>query len=102
MTQRSSSADKRIDNMPEKLTAHAIRRLRPCHHCEGIGDGNLMIHGSSGHDGGWLFHTACYIKSFGFDAALRHLPASELGKFRLCDLTPAQMQKLIQVWKRAQ
>lgn len=82
------------DNLPERITAHAVRRFRPCAHCEGIGSDELMIHGSRDHDAGLRFHTACYVKRYGFTAVL-DLPRAEQEKFRLCDLTTKQMRKLI-------
>lgn len=92
-TKQPSANKPRTDNIPEKLTAHAVRRLRTCFHCKGLGDGKQMIHGSSGHDAGNIFHTVCYLGRYGFDAALNHLNVSELGKFRMCDLTQRQMLK---------
>ena len=79
------------DNLPEKLTAHAIRRLRPCVLCNGFGDRDEMIVPSLGSEE--RFHTQCYIEACGFDAALR-LPTSERGKFRLCDVTWQQARQL--------
>jgi hypothetical protein len=78
-----------MDNMPEHLTAHAIRRLRPCTYCKGMGDGNLMIR----HGADERIHTHCFVVGMGYPAALK-LSAEEMGKFRLCDLTASQMRKL--------
>jgi len=80
-------SDPKIDNVPEKLTAHAVRRLRPCGVCGGIGDRDMMIYGAT--------HTSCYLKAYSFGDLLA-LPASERGKFRLKDLTMQQMKRLLE------
>lgn len=84
-----NSQGRRFDNMPAHMTAHAIRRLRPCTHCKGLGDGNLMIRVGKYE----RIHTHCFVVGEGYPAALK-LPAEEMGKFRLCDLTASQMRKL--------
>ena len=81
-----------IDNVPEgALTAHAVRRLRPCAHCAGIGDHQQMILSAAGQH----YHTGCYVASVGFAAVLR-LSRAERGKFRLCDLSVRQARKLLE------
>jgi hypothetical protein len=84
------------DNLPEKMTAHAVRRLRPCSHCQGIGDDGLMIHGERGHDADLRFHTGCYVERYGFEAVVE-LPSAERDKFRMRDLTVPQMRKLLKL-----
>jgi hypothetical protein len=65
------------DNMPDKLTAHAIRRLTVCAICGGMGDRTLMISGS--------IHTSCAVETMTAKELLA-LPVKERGKIRLCDL----------------
>lgn len=78
-----------IDNVPDRLTAHSIRRLVPCAGCTGIGDGQLMVRFS-----GQTWHTRCYRAHFGFKGVLA-LPLPQRGQFRLCDLTRREMQRLL-------
>ena len=73
------------DNMPTKATAHTVRGLRKCAHCSGIGHKDQMVYGTH--------HTLCWKLSKGFKAVLA-LPQSERDKYRLCDLTIRQAQKL--------
>jgi hypothetical protein len=40
------------------------------------------------------YHTACYVRKFGFRAVLA-LPRAERGKLRICDLSRRQMQRLM-------
>lgn len=80
-----------IDNMPEKLTAHAIRRLCQCGRCRGMGDGEQMIENET-----LKYHTTCYVKKFGLRAVLA-LPRADLGKLRIRDLTRRQMQRLMDI-----
>lgn len=63
-------------------------------HCNGVGDGTQMIHGSRGHDAGLRIHTACYVQRYGFEA-VKELPKAERDKFRMCDLTLQQMRQLM-------
>lgn len=86
----------RIDNVPEKITAHTVRRIRACSHCKGIGVNELMVHGSRGHDADLNFHTKCYVERYGFEAVLG-LPRAEQAKFRVCDLNIKQMRKLVDI-----
>ena len=82
-----------IDNVDD-MRAHAVRRLVECAHCKGLGDKHQMILGSHGHDAALQYHTQCYRRRFGFDAVLR-LSSIQRDKFRLCDLSPKEMRKLI-------
>jgi hypothetical protein len=85
----STSRNPKFENMPEHLTAHAIRRLRPCTYCKGLGDGSQMIRA----EGDLRTHTHCFVLEHGYAATLK-LSAEEMGKFRLCDLPASQMRKL--------
>jgi hypothetical protein len=79
---------RRTDNIPAKLTAHAVRRLTMCAVCGGLGDKALMIHGDT--------HTSCFVERFGFERTYA-LPAAECAKLRLCDiskLTSPQCRKI--------
>jgi hypothetical protein len=98
VSNETPSADKAFkpifDNMPVRMSAHAVRALRPCRVCKGVGDGHQMIQLP-----GWTraelvhYHTGCYIRSVGFKSAL-NLSPEEMGKFRMCDLTTMQMIRL--------
>lgn len=98
----ASSAGKRAkpitDNMPEKVTAHSVRGFRGCLHCGGLGHKDHMILGESGHDADKFFHTLCYVQRYGFDAVLT-LSIRNRGMFRLCDLSKAQMRKLMESFR---
>ena len=78
---------KRTDNMPTKLTAHAVRRLTICTLCGGMGDRSLMITGNT--------HTSCFAEKFGFKGITQL--GSEAGKFRLDDISrfTTQQQRAI-------
>lgn len=65
------------DNLPVKMTAHAVRRLVACDKCAGMGDRSLMILGAT--------HTSCAAVTMTSNE-LRRLSNKERGKFRLCDL----------------
>ena len=79
---------KRIDDyLPEILTAHAVRRLTVCDLCGGLGDKNRMIEG-------WA-HPICFKRVHGF-ASVLSLPAKQSGKFRLKDLTPSELRRLLE------
>lgn len=60
------SADKRIepitDNLPEKITAHAVRGFRPCFHCNGVGHREHMVFGEAGPP---AFHASVAARSRG-------------------------------------
>lgn len=83
----------RMDNMAEKLTARAVRNLRVCSHCDGLGDADRMIN-HVGETFSSYTHTGCFVKANKFTAVLA-LPKYERGKFRICDMTTKQMQKLM-------
>lgn len=80
----------KLDNVANMDKAHDVRRLRECIHCHGIGDREQMLCTPSGA----LSHTRCFLEVYGFDAVL-DLPVGLSGKFRMCDLTDAQMIQLL-------
>lgn len=75
-----------IDNVPENITAHVIRKLNQCRICGGVGHVDLMVHGQ--------YHTRCFIKDKGFKVVLA-LPGPQKNKFRLKDLTSLQARRLL-------
>lgn len=77
-----------IDNAGNMRTAHDVRRLCPCHCCGGMGDREQMIFMQV------PYHTKCFRQAFGFDAVLA-LPVEQGGKFRICDLSPKEMRRLL-------
>lgn len=91
----------RADNLPEKITAHVVRGLRECMHCEGIGHKDHMILGDQGHDGGEFYHTVCYVERYGFSVVLS-LSRRNLGMFRMCDVSNVQMQQIITAFGAAE
>ena len=78
----------KVDNMPENMTCHAVRRLVPCSICAGFGDRDQMIAGDT--------HTSCFVEKMGY-TGLMVLSVSDLNKIRLCDvesLTTAQKRRV--------
>lgn len=78
-----------MDNVDNMHTAHDIRRLCKCTHCDGLGDREQMIRVATG-----LYHTRCFREAFGFRGVLA-LPTELMGKFRMCDLTASELRTLI-------
>lgn len=74
------------DNLPTKITAHAVRGLRLCKHCGGLGHKDHMVHGTH--------HTLCWKLAKGFKAVLS-LPLKEREKYRVRDLTIRQAHQLV-------
>lgn len=74
------------DNLPTKITAHAVRGLQICERCGGLGHRDHMVYGTH--------HTLCWKLAKGFKAVLA-LPSRERDKYRLCDLTIRQAQQLV-------
>jgi hypothetical protein len=68
---------RRTDNMPEKITAHVVRRLVGCRLCGGLGDRSMMIESDT--------HTSCFSEKFGFKG-LMGLSRESANKMRLCDI----------------
>jgi len=75
---------RRTDNMPAKLTAHAVRRLTSCSLCRGLGDRTLMVNGDT--------HTSCFAEKFGFKG-LTELSGAEIGKLRLDDISKLSVKQ---------
>lgn len=82
----------KVDNMPDRLRAKDIRKLRPCQACNGMGHAEHMVNDI--HD----WHTTCYREKFGMRHILR-LPKEQLAKFRICDLTTNDMIKVLKKYK---
>lgn len=80
----------RVDNMPAKITAHAVRRMAVCHICGGFGDRTLMIERTH--------HTSCTVQTLAA-SALAKLPKGERRKFRLIDLIDAGADKVAAITK---
>jgi len=78
-----------IDNVKGFRTAHDVRRLRVCQGCHGLGSTGQMIQLADDH-----WHTRCFRVRQGFKAVLA-LPLAQRDKFRMCDLTLREMQRLI-------
>lgn len=79
-----------LDNVNGFRSAHDVRRLRICEGCSGIGTDAQMILAGGDH-----WHTRCFRVKRGFKAVLS-LPKTQRGKFRMCDLTLREMQRLIE------
>jgi hypothetical protein len=84
-----------LDNLPESITAHSVRRLCQCHHCKGLGDREQMICVQV------PFHTLCFRQAFGFEGVLA-LSDDQKGKFRISDLCPDEMRKLLKSTRKKQ
>lgn len=80
----------RTDNVPAKITAHAVRRMAVCHICGGLGDRTLMIERTQ--------HTSCAVETMAA-SLLAKLPKGERRKFRLCDLSEAGDDKVAAITK---
>lgn len=92
----------------ELKTAHSVRMIRPCAHCNGTGMfDNMITSGMSGQPynsqytaagtpGKYFFHPQCYVEKFGFRKATK-LPLEERGRFRMKDVTIRQMQRLMEL-----
>lgn len=77
-----------IDNVDNMRTAHDVRRLCQCSHCNGLGDRDQMICAPV------PYHTRCFRQAFGFELVLE-LPAAQSGKFRISDLSAKEMRRLL-------
>lgn len=78
----------RENDMTAKIeTAHDVRHLCPCRHCDQIGDDREMVLSE--------FHPGCFAKQFG-EAAIFNLAGEDRKKFRLCDVTPDTMRRLLE------
>jgi len=71
------------------MTAHDVRHLTVCPHCNRIGDDREMIKVGREH-----MHSPCAVKSLG-KAGLLKLPKAERGKIRFCDLNLRLARALI-------
>lgn len=92
----------------ELKTAHSVRMIRPCSHCNGTGMVDSMITAgmsgqpynseftAAGAPGKYLFHPQCYLDKFGFRKATK-LPLTERNRFRMKDLKVRQMQRLMEL-----
>ena len=83
------TADPLVDNVNDMRTVHDMRRLRQCDRCKGVGDHLQMVQAA-----GQLWHTRCYRVYHGMKGVLA-LPKAQRMKFRLCDLTRKEMQRLL-------
>lgn len=80
------------------ISAHEVRRMRPCAHCEGVGFNTAMVLIDRGMTGvpGAFYHPQCYLSAFGFRAVTK-LPLKERDKYRLCDVNARQMRRLLDI-----
>ena len=79
------------------MKAHDVRHLRPCGWCSALGDSREMITATVQHkelSGEHLLHPSCawYVLRDG----IHKLPHRERMKFRLSDVPPKAMRRLIE------
>lgn len=82
-------------------TAHDIRRLRTCPHCDGIGHADSMAFSWPYRKDGttWdesYYHGRCFVAEFGFDALLDLPEGSGVGNLTLGDLGVDLMKRLFE------
>lgn len=94
----------RTDNMPERVSSHAVRGLWTCRYCNGLGARSLMLEFANINpehtDDKYHIHTSCYAERH--PETLHQLSPSNLLQLRLCDLqrlTNKQREKLLKAMR---
>jgi hypothetical protein len=99
---------KPIYEVDELRTAHDVRRIRQCVHCDGAGFGDSMVH--IGLDSnpkrvsgvrGASYHPQCYLAAYGF-RSVTQLPLSQRDKYRMKDLNVRQMRRILDLRRAVQ
>lgn len=79
------------------MKAHDVRHLKPCSWCRDLGDSRRMVRATVKRcelDGEHLLHPSCayYI----LKNNILKLPQAERRKFRICDVPPSTMRRLLE------
>lgn len=72
------------------MTSHDVRHLVLCTGCGGLADDRSSVQPGFGQH----WHPGCFVADFGEDAVFT-LHYENRRKFRLCDVSPATMRRLV-------
>lgn len=86
----------RLDPLPQPRvrTAHDVRHLVACHHCEEVGDDRQMVNVFPGKS---HYHGRCYISRFGLKSFV-DLPKVQTNKVTLGDIGAKAARALLDHW----
>ncbi len=83
-----------FDQLVTVRTAHDVRKLRACAHCEQIGSTDRMVFSHPYGQTNEYYHGRCFVEAHGFEALL-DLGPPQIDKLSLGDLGQSLTERII-------